>query len=480
MQVVGFDWLPDSRGIAFTHRPLPEWEHWQETRLATVTVDAGHEVTDLGLVGDWTARPLVSPDGRWVACHSSDRPGKWALSGRVVLYPVAPAGGSGAPGEVRTLAETPDGKCDPVCWAPAGDEVYVLQQSGVSPQLWALPASGAPARPVTSGTLVLGSAAGPGGGADGAVGTVACVGQDLHKPNAVYHVEPGTDATRLAAAPRLPEDWPVGAPPEAEVVRWTSGDGRQIEGILVYPLGQRLRHRLGQRPGTPWPLVVEAHGGPPSAFSRGYVLAPDRTVDSAALAARGYAVLRPNPRGSTGYGPDFRFANYGDWGGGDLDDILAGIDWLIQEGIADGERLGIAGWSYGGYLTAAAITRTDRFKGACVGAGITNPASFNGTSDVPDFIPDYLGAEAWDDPERYRRHSPVLNAGAIRTPTLILHGEEDERVPTGQGRELHNALRRRGVPVELVLYPRQGHAIGEPRLQLDARRRIVEWMERWV
>jgi dipeptidyl aminopeptidase/acylaminoacyl peptidase len=384
----------------------------------------------------------------------------------VVLYPVEGAGGKAPAQEPRELAETPDGRCEPVCWAPSGEAVYVLQQSGVTPQLWALPASGAPARPVTAGTLALSSAAGS------ASGTLACVGQDLHKPNAVYHVEPGSGATLLVAAPPLPEEWPSGTPPEAEVVRWKSRDGLEIEGILVYPLGYRR--------GAPCPLVVDAHGGPPSAFSRGYVLSPDRTVDSAALAARGFAVLRPNPRGSTGYGRDFRFANYGDWGGGDLDDILDGVDWLIREGIVDGERLGIAGWSYGGYLAAAAISRTTRFKGACVGAGITNAASFNGTSDIPDFIPDYLGAEAWEDPQRYLRHSPALNAGAVRTPTLILHGEEDERVPTGQGRELHNALRRRGVPVELVLYPRQGHAIGEPRLQLDARRRIVEWMERWV
>ena len=131
-------------------------------------------------------------------------------------------------------------------------------------------------------------------------------------------------------------------------------------------------------------------------------------MDTAPLTARGYAVLRPNPRGSSGYGRDFRFANYRAWGEGDLDDVLAGVDWLAQRGVADPARLGIAGWSYGGYLTAAAIARTGRFKAACVGAGITNAISFNGTADIPAFIPDYLEAEFWDDPERYRRHSPLL------------------------------------------------------------------------
>ena len=129
-----------------------------------------------------------------------------------------------------------------MCWSPSGDEVYVLQQSGVTPQLWALPASGAPARPVTAGTLRLSSAAGS------ARGTIACVGQDLHEPNAVYHVEPGSGATRLVAAPPLPEEWPAGAPPEAEVVRWPSRDGLEIEGLLVYPQG----HRRGTPPARWW------------------------------------------------------------------------------------------------------------------------------------------------------------------------------------------------------------------------------------
>ena len=473
--VIGFDWLPDGERIALSHRPLPEWEHWWETRLGLVATDTGGdapaEVVDLGLTGDWSARPLASPDGRWVACHTSDREGKWALSGRVVLYPVprAPAAGDADGRAPRPLAETPNGKCDPFGWSAAGDAVYVLEQAGMTTQLWALPADGGPGRALTDGTLL--KAAPAVAGAGSAAEAIACVGQDLDAPNAVYRVSVAGGAARRVASPPLPDGWPEDAP-AAEVLRWPAGDGREIEGLLVYP--------VGHTPGTACPLVVEVHGGPPSAFARGYVLAPDRTVDTAPLAARGYAVLRPNPRGSSGYGRDFRFANYRAWGEGDLDDVLAGVDWLVQRGVADPARLGIAGWSYGGYLTAAAIARTRRFKAACVGAGITNAISFNGTADIPDFIPDYLEAEFWDDPERYRRHSPLLRAGAISTPTLILHGEEDERVPVGQGRELHNALRRRGVPVELVLYPRQGHAIAEPRLMMDARRRIVDWMVRWV
>src|SRR5207248_3187758 len=133
-----------------------------------------------------------------------------------------------------------------------------------------------------------------------------------------------------------------------------------------------------------------------------------------------------------------------------------------------------------GFMTSWVITQTHRFKAACAGAGVTNLVSFTGTADIPSFIPDYFSAEFWDDPETYRAHSAVLNAKGVRTPTLIQHGEEDVRVPLGQGRELYNALKRQGVPVELVIYPRQGHGIDEPRLVIDMKRRVQAWFERWV
>lgn len=129
---------------------------------------------------------------------------------------------------------------------------------------------------------------------------------------------------------------------------------------------------------------------------------------------------------------------------------------------------------------AWAITQTHRFQAAGVGAGVTNLASFNGTSDISSFIPDYLGAEFWDDLEPYRRHSAIFNVKGVKTPTLILHGEQDVRVPLGQGRELFNALKRQGVPVELVIYPRQGHVVDEPRLLIDLNRRTAAWLGRWI
>jgi dipeptidyl aminopeptidase/acylaminoacyl peptidase len=159
---------------------------------------------------------------------------------------------------------------------------------------------------------------------------------------------------------------------------------------------------------------------------------------------------------------------------------MTGVDYLVERGVVDSDRLAIAGWSYGGYMTSWAITQTNRFRAACVGAGVTNLASFNGTSDIPSFVPDYFGAEYWDDLDVYRRHSAMFNVKGVDTPTLILHGEQDVRVPLSQGRELYNALKRQGVTVEMAIYPRQGHVVDEPRLLVDLHRRTAEWLERWL
>ena len=159
---------------------------------------------------------------------------------------------------------------------------------------------------------------------------------------------------------------------------------------------------------------------------------------------------------------------------------MAGVDHVIEQGIADPDRLGVMGWSYGGFLTTWVIGHTSRFKAASVGAGVTDLVSFSGTSDIASFLPSYFGGEPWDRPDAYREHSPIGYVQGVRTPTLILHGADDERVPIGQGYELHNALKRQGCPVKMVVYPRAHHAIQEPKLLLDAMRRNLDWFESHV
>jgi dipeptidyl aminopeptidase/acylaminoacyl peptidase len=192
-------------------------------------------------------------------------------------------------------------------------------------------------------------------------------------------------------------------------------------------------------------------------------------------------VLLPNPRGSTGYGVGFARANFDDWGGGDFEDILAGADFLVEQGYADPDRVGIGGWSYGGYLSSWAVTQTRRFAAAVVGAGVTNLFSFHGTTDItPTFLEYYFRDVAYARPDAYREHSAINFVRQARTPTLILHGEEDVRVPVGQAYEFYHGLRQSAVETELVVYPREGHGFSEIRHQIDLLERIIGWFERYL
>jgi dipeptidyl aminopeptidase/acylaminoacyl peptidase len=458
--VVAFDWLPDGRSLTFTHRPIPGADCWPETRLGIVPADgSAAEPRDLGPIATFAVRPIASPDGRWVACRTGDLPAHWASAGRIVLYPTD----GGTP---RPLARTPDEQPDLIGWSADGSSVYLEEWVGTTQQLYALPVSGEAPLALTNTQLF--KTAGVANRAD----QIAFVGEDVDRPNAVYLADVLTGNAQLVAQPSLPGDWPNAPLATVEALRWRSPDGREIEGLLILP--------LGYQPGSRYPLVVHVHGGPSGVFQRRFVGAPGYFVDLMDLAERGYAILQPNPRGSSGYGREFRFANYGDWGIGDFQDILSGVDHLVERGVADPDRLGIIGWSYGGYLTSWAITQTNRFRAAVVGAGVTNLVSQNGTSDIPSFVPDYFAAEFWDDLDVYRRHSALFNVKGARTPTLILHGEQDVRVPLSQGRELYNALKRQGVAVEMAIYPRQGHVVDEPRLLIDLQRRTTAWLDRWV
>ncbi len=207
---------------------------------------------------------------------------------------------------------------------------------------------------------------------------------------------------------------------KTETVTWKSKDGRVIEGLLTYPAG----YVFGKQR---CPLILIVHGGPHSFFYHTYTGA-GATYPIQAYTQEGYAVLRPNPRGSSGYGLEFRYANMGDWGFGDFDDIMAGVDHVIGMGVAHQDSLCIEGWSYGGYMTSFAVTRTTRFKAASMGAGISNLSSFTGTSDIHSFIPNYFEGEPWQHPEAYVKHSAIFHVGNVTTPTQVLHGESDVRV----------------------------------------------------
>ncbi|MCC7125226.1 MAG: S9 family peptidase, partial [Acidobacteria bacterium] len=258
---------------------------------------------------------------------------------------------------------------------------------------------------------------------------------------------------------------------QTEVVTWKGKDGAEVEGVLLKPVGYTA--------GTKYPTLVVAHGGPAGAFVDGNRLGG--LEGGQVWAGRGWAVFYPNPRGSTNYGEKFLRNNVNDWGGGDFHDIMTGVDALVARGIADPDKLAHIGWSYGGYMTAWVITQTSRFKAAMVGAGLTNMWSMYGTNDIPSTLIAYFGGIPNEQTlPLYLSRSAMSHVDKVTTPTLILHGANDERVPAGQAQELYRALKDRGKPTELVFYPREGHGIAEYYHQLDRLERIHAWVTKYT
>jgi dipeptidyl aminopeptidase/acylaminoacyl peptidase len=428
---------------------------WPKADLSVIEIGSG-AVRKVAVTAAAESDPHYSPDGRWIAFRRSDEPVTWAFTNDVY---VVPASG----GNPRKLAETSDRGPTIVGWNGNGSAVLVSETRGTVSRLLSVPRSGSAPTDVSPPDMMVGNATLNSGGTH-----VAFVSEAPDRPPEVFT----TPLSRFAAAQvSRVQDVAMDGIGRTEVVRWRSSDGFEIEGLLTFP--------LGYREGTRVPTLVIIHGGPTGVFTESFIGAATQ-YPVAVFAARGYAVLRPNPRGSSGYGREFRYANYGDWGGGDYRDIMSGVDALVQRGVADPDRLGIMGWSYGGFMTSWIVTQTNRFRAASIGAALPNLMSFSGTSDVPDFIPDYFGGDYWERKDQWEAHSPLFQVRNARTPSLIQHGEVDDRVPVSQAYEFYNALKRLGVPARLVIYPRTPHGIREPKLLRDAMDRNLEWFDRWL
>ena len=299
-------------------------------------------------------------------------------------------------------------------------------------------------------------------------GSIAVVREDSQHSRQVWLGRGATDQlgwSRLTEFNKHEEELRLGS---VQSVRWEGAHGWEMQGFLIRPQGADSKGAC--------PLVTNVHGGPTFTYGCQFY-ADSRWFQT--LASHGIAVFLPNPRGSTGRGLAFAESNIGDMGGKDWEDIQRGIDALIDRGIADPERLGIAGGSYGGYMTAWAVTQTDRFKAAVMLAGISDWRSFHGRSYLCDWDAiHYGGADPWDPNGIFAPRSPITHVKNVVTPTLILHGEEDLDVPVEQGYFFYRALKDIGVETELVVYPREPHSIQEKAHVLDSNRRTVEWFRR--
>jgi dipeptidyl aminopeptidase/acylaminoacyl peptidase len=447
-----FDWAPDASTLAFAHQPTPDInDGFLQADISTVPADSG-AVTPLVEQPGVDDTPHFSPDGQQIAFSSQG--GQAEPVGLSDVYVIPAAGG--AP---EKLADTPNRDGSLLGWM--GNMALVAEPVGTSSHVIAVPADGSTAQQLTEGDGLHNAVS-----FDADAAHMAFTYENSDTP-AEVHVA-ATDAFEKEALTSQNADVPQPPMGRTELLTWTAPDGMAIEGLLTYP--------VGYEDGDQVPLVLSVHGGPAGVYNRSFTGGPGIYMTQV-FAQAGYAVLRPNPRGSTGYGKDFRYANVEDWGFGDYEDLMAGVDLTVDRGIAHPDSLALMGWSYGGYMTSYAVTKTDRFQAASMGAGLPNLISMVGTTDIPDYLVAHMGGEFWDRYDTYERHSAIYQIANVTTPTQVLHGAEDNRVPTRQGQEFYRALKRQDVPTELALYPRTPHGPREPKLLMDVTPRIIAWFD---
>ena len=454
--VFSLGWSPDSGTIAFSRGPGPSLDDLYRADLYAVSVKSG-EVRPLVVRPGLENTPHYSPDGKWLAFTTQNGVHGWLIEHQVH---VMPANGGTSRDVSKAYGRTPDA----ISWSDDSSAVYIEGPWNTTTQLFRVNRDGSGWTNTTNveGTIDAAHVLG---------GRAAFIRQSLTEPPELY-----VGQTRLTNHNAAFRNRTLG---ETRLIRWKNPkDGLEIEGLLTLPVGYR---------GGRVPLLTFVHGGPASRFHQGFLGYLGSTYAPQVLAANGFAILSPNPRGSGGYGEAFRRGNLNDWGGMDWVDINAGIDKVIADGIADPDRLGMFGWSYGGFMAAWAIGHSDRLKAISVGAAVTDLLSFHGTADVRDFIPHYFEQrEAPDTSLDEMRHAPLsLELLRARSPlwrlkktdakVLIQHGETDERVPLSQGTMLYRLLDELGVDVKMVVYPRTGHGAREPKLRMDLMRRNVEF-----
>jgi dipeptidyl aminopeptidase/acylaminoacyl peptidase len=457
------DWSPDGRRIAYVTTPSTLLRDERRNAFIVDASTGAAERIDAG--ADVQGTPVWSPDGRTLALTTlrqthpmvpDSMPFREILNSHLVLYDVSAkrardvsAGFDNSPGQLK--------------WSPDGKSLYFSAGDRVYSSVFRYDVANGKYTQLTQRQIIRGITFDKNGA------HAAMVIDSPMSPGEVY----SSDAT-FASTRKLTEANPQLASialGESEVVTWKSSDGQEVEGVLLKPVG----YRAGQR----YPLLVDIHGGPTGAHNIGFKA--NWGSPGQFWAGQGWAVLYPNPRGSTGYGEKFMRGNVPDWGGGDYRDIMAGAEAMVARGIADTDKLAVTGWSYGGYMTSWVVSQTSRFKAAMEGAGLTDLVSMYGTTDIPGYIASFFkGVPNKETLEFYRQRSAITFVDNVTTPLLILHGGNDQRVPIGQPMEYFRALKDRGKTVQLVFYPREGHGLSEYYHQMDKVRREFDWINRYT
>jgi dipeptidyl aminopeptidase/acylaminoacyl peptidase len=445
--VYEYDWSPDGSHFAYTSAKGNGDNNWWVARLETIAIASG-EVKQVHRPAQQIAYPRWSPDGSQIAFIGGLMSDEGSTGGNI--YTVAATGG-----DARDITPLRNGSPSSLRWLPSGKILFTETADGgtavatldpvtqTSETLWKGDES------LRAGDDVISSSA------DGK--TVASIRSSWSIAPSVWAGSVGAWSQKTHDNDSLKPLWG-----KTESVHWRS-DEYEVQGWLMYPVNYDASKK--------YPMVVSVHGGPAAAKRPAWPAG----FDLSTLSSQGYFIFFPNPRGSYGEGETFTRANARDLGHGDLRDILLGVDQELRALPIDPNRLGIAGWSYGGYMTMWAITQTRRFHAAVAGAGIANWQSYYGENLIDQWMIPYFGSSVYDNPEIYARSSPINYIRNVKTPTLIAVGDSDAECPAPQSFEFWHALKTLGQKTDLVVYPNEGHQIRSPAHQQDLLERTIAW-----
>jgi len=481
LHVYEFDWRPDSKGLAYVAADPPGENNWWVAKLYSQELGGGEPKVVLApaeasgpLHGLQVAVPRWSPDGNAIAFIGGLMSDQGSTGGDVWMTP----SGGGTPIDLT------QGRPTSPAWIEWGgkDQLYVSELAGGNSQLIRLHVVGEKASSLVNTTFGSPIFSIPGSVGDGRMEMSLSATADhsafvfrastFDHPTEVYEAKPGAAMSAgLEGVTQLTHlnDGVQPAWGKSVSLDWKS-DSFHVQGWLLLP--------KDYDPAKKYPLIVEVHGGPAAAVGSRW--GGGGGLSATAFSALGYFVLQPNPRGSYGQGEEFTQANRKDFGYGDLRDILAGVDAVVAKYPVDPNRVGLTGWSYGGFMTMFAVTQTQRFKAAVAGAGISDWESYYGENSIDQWMIPYFGASVYDDPAVYAKSSAISYIKQVKTPTLAVVGDRDGECPAPQSFEFWHALRDEHVPTELVVYPNEGHGFVDPAHRRDVMYRAIEWFQQYM
>jgi dipeptidyl aminopeptidase/acylaminoacyl peptidase len=442
MYVYEFDWSPSGKELAYLAAPGDGDDNWYVADLFAIDAESG-AVRHIFKPAMQAANVRWSPDGKTIAFIGGLMSDEGVTGGDIYELPAE----GGAPRDL-----TPDRKSSPnwFQWSASSKQILFGESVAAVTAISTLDiASG------TTETLWEGAESVK---FSGDATTSAVVRNSWTDAPEIWAGATGRWQRLTHSNETQKRAWG-----EVKAIAWKSG-GFDVQGWLVFP--------QPYDPAKRYPMLVDVHGGPASVVRSSW---PRPGLPLQLFSAQGYFVFMPNPRGSYGQGEQFTRANVKDFGHGDLDDILAGVDAVVKNYAVDNERVGIAGWSYGGYMTMWAVTQTNRFRAAFAGAGIANWQSYYGENGIDQWMIPYFGASVYDDPAVYAKSSPINFIKNVKTPTLVMVGDRDAECPPPQSYEFWHALKTFGVKTEFVLYPGEGHGFHDPQHIRDRFERIVTW-----